>query len=195
MKTKSPLAIVGLFALFASDVWSTDSQGKPASAAQPAASKAVAPGSAARSSPTPVRPLVENERPATAKPVPREKLPAELAASKAIEEANRNHVEPTRDRFTMENPPPPPRAEKKPPIPAPGMVWVPGHWMPVKGEWQWTPGSWGIPATPISVWIDAKYDPKTKLWSPGYWQPDRVAPEQPETAAPNEDQPTPTKFF
>jgi hypothetical protein len=109
------------------------------------------------------------------------------------EAANEEHIAPARDRFVMETPPPPVRPEKKPSIPAPGMVWVPGHWVAVKGEWQWRPGEWGVPATPISVWIDAYYDPKTKHWSPGYWQPDRPAPHQPDTV---EKERTPTaKFF
>ncbi|MEO6568711.1 MAG: hypothetical protein ABIO94_08090 [Opitutaceae bacterium] len=83
--------------------------------------------------------------------------------------------------FDMATPPPAPRAEIKPDAPAPGMVWVAGHYMPVKGEWRWVRGEWAVPALPISVWIPAKYDETTRHWDPGYWQPD--APASPEPAA------------
>jgi hypothetical protein len=194
MKTKSSFVIAAWLGLFGSIAAGADAPAKASAPAPSAGAKHNAPNPShpsAAGAQVPVR----NERPATAKPASREKLPPELAASKAIEEANKEHIEPTKDRFTMETPPPPLRPEKKPPIPAAGMVWVPGHWAPNKGEWQWREGRWGIPATPISVWIDAKYDPKTKLWSPGYWQPDRVAPEQPEAPRTSEDQPAPAKFF
>ena len=74
--------------------------------------------------------------------------------------------------FDMAEPPPAPRAETKPPSPAPSLVWVAGHFMPVKGVWRWVNGEWAAPVTPISVWIQASYDAKVKRWSPGYWQPD-----------------------
>lgn len=86
--------------------------------------------------------------------------------------------------FFIAAPPPVPRPETKPPAPAAGYVWVPGHYMPVKGEWQWVAGEWGVPATPSSVWIDARYDAKVKYWTPGYWQPDRPTPEP---SAPTKD--------
>jgi hypothetical protein len=74
--------------------------------------------------------------------------------------------------FAMDTPPPAPRPETKPGAPAEGMVWVAGHYMPVKGEWRWVNGEWAVPATPISVWIPARYDAEQKKWAPGYWQPD-----------------------
>ena len=194
MKTKSSLVIAGLSGLLASSALGAEAPAKP-TAATPASAQQPVTAATKDSSSAPAKAVVENERPATAKSVSSEKLPPELAASKTVEEANKEHSEPAKDRFIMETPPPPLRAEKKPPIPAAGMVWVPGHWYPSKGEWQWRAGQWGIPATPISVWIDAKYDAKTKQWSPGYWQPDRVAPEQPEAPAPAENQPPPAKFF
>jgi hypothetical protein len=75
--------------------------------------------------------------------------------------------------FVMAEPPPPARAESRPPIPVAGYVWVPGHYMPVAGSWRWVQGEWAQPATPISVWIPARYDSSKKIWTPGYWQPDR----------------------
>ncbi|MEO7414386.1 MAG: YXWGXW repeat-containing protein [Opitutaceae bacterium] len=84
--------------------------------------------------------------------------------------------------FDMATPPPSPRTEIKPTSPAPGMVWVAGHYMPVKGEWRWVRGEWAVPALPISVWIPAKYDATTKHWDPGYWQPDAPSSEPPADA-------------
>lgn len=80
------------------------------------------------------------------------------------------------DGFEIATPPPAPRAESRPASPGPGLVWVPGHYMPVKGEWRWVRGEWAGPATPASVWIQGQYDAEKKTWSPGYWQPDRPAP-------------------
>jgi WXXGXW repeat (2 copies) len=76
-------------------------------------------------------------------------------------------------------PPPSPRSETKPTAPAGLYVWVPGHYAPMKGQWQWVPGEWSVPATPSSVWIEGRYDEKAKRYSPGYWQPDR--PPAPQT--------------
>ncbi len=84
--------------------------------------------------------------------------------------------------FEMAAPPPAPRAEQKPAVPVAGHVWVPGHYMPVEGQWRWVMGEWGVPATPASVWIPARYDEKTRKWTPGYWQPDRPTPPEPDVA-------------
>ena len=193
MKTTTPLVIVGLCGFLASSAWSAESSAKSAPPARTSETPPAAVAPSPRSSAESKESVAEKKPAAAAQPVAPAKLPPELAASKVVEAANEEHIEQGRDRFAMETPPPPIRAEKKPPIPASGMVWVPGHWVPVKGEWQWRSGEWGVPATPISVWIDAKYDSKAKQWSPGYWQPDRPAPHQPE---PVEKETTPTaKFF
>jgi hypothetical protein len=97
-----------------------------------------------------------------------EKLSPALAESKALEEAMRIHIRPARVQLPMATPPPPLLSETKPPTPSGSWVWVPGHWAPVNGEWQWRAGEWGAPATPISVWIESKYDEKTKIWTAGY---------------------------
>lgn len=124
--------------------------------------------------------------------VPPEKLPPSLAAKKAAEEANRAHIRPANGPFTMETPPPPPRLETKPPAPAAGYVWIPGHWTPVNGQWRWTPGEWGEPPTAASVWIESKYDSKTKQWTAGYWQPDRPGGYEPDVL---EKEPAPAVKF
>jgi hypothetical protein len=84
--------------------------------------------------------------------------------------------------FKMDEPPPAARTETKPEAPAAGYVWVPGHYMPVKGQWRWVRGEWAVPATPISVWIPARYDEDDKKWSPGYWQPDVATTAHPQPA-------------
>lgn len=192
MKMKTSLVIVGLCGLVASTGWSADENRKSPAPADSKA-KPVAPASSSPSGTPAAEPAAQKAKTSPSEATQPGKLPSELAASKAVEEANKEHIRPASERFKMETPPPAPRAEKKPPMPAPGMVWVPGHWASVKGEWQWTPGEWGIPATPISVWIDAKYDPKTKQWHAGYWQPDRPSPHRPD---PPERDTTPVpKFF
>ena len=99
-------------------------------------------------------------------------LPPKIAAEKAKEEAIRAHIKPDKS-VAMPAPPPAARAETKPPALAENLVWVPGHWAPQEGQWKWVTGQWSVPATPASVWIEAKYDPAAKRWDAGYWQPDR----------------------
>ena len=111
----------------------------------------------------------------------------------AAEAAKAAHIRPASAPVATKTPPPAPREETKPPAPAQGLVWVPGHWAPAKGEWQWTAGTWSIPATPISVWIEARYDSETREWTPGYWQPDREQPYE-EEEAPLIDQSNRVKF-
>ncbi len=76
------------------------------------------------------------------------------------------------DPSIIETPPPRARVETKPASPDPKYAWVPGHYVPVKGEWQWVSGKWAMPPTVESVWIQGSYDAKTKRWSEGHWQPD-----------------------
>ena len=134
--------------------------------------------------------------PAAAQTPQPEKTTGALALSAETEKAKQEHIA-TQDPFLMDTPPPAPRAEAKPPSPVAGYVWVPGHWVPVKGEWQWIAGVWSVPATPSSLWIPSKYDAKTKKWSAGYWQPDRVQPINPpasEKSAPGAPAPAPRAY-
>ncbi|HWA09602.1 MAG TPA: hypothetical protein VG838_09150 [Opitutaceae bacterium] len=94
------------------------------------------------------------------------------------------------DPATIDTPPPKLLPETKPASPGPGYVWVAGHYNAVKGEWQWSAGRWSLPPTPESVWIQGIYDPATKHWSEGHWQPDgkpaqKVEPNEKGPAAPN----------
>jgi hypothetical protein len=117
----------------------------------------------------------ENNRPLE----PNEAANRELSDEQRAE-ARRSHIQPL-DPLRMTVPPPPRREETKPAQPAANYVWKPGHWAPVNGEWQWTPGEWALPPTRISVWIESKYDPQDQRWTPGYWQPDTIAPTESET--------------
>lgn len=94
------------------------------------------------------------------------------------------------DPAVIDTPPPSARAETKPASPDPKYAWVPGHYIPVKGEWQWVAGKWAQPPTVESVWIQGSYDAQTKRWSEGHWQPDG----KPATTPPlNEKGPAPAK--
>jgi hypothetical protein len=94
------------------------------------------------------------------------------------------------DPSVIDTPPPPARAETKPASPDPKYAWVAGHYIPVKGEWQWVAGKWAMPPTVESVWIQGSYDAKTKRWSEGHWQPDGKPATKPEL---NEKGPAPDK--
>jgi hypothetical protein len=94
------------------------------------------------------------------------------------------------DPAVIDTPPPPARAETKPASPDPKYAWVPGHYIPVKGEWQWVAGKWAQPPTVESVWIQGSYDAKTKRWSEGHWQPDGKPATKVE---PNEKGPAPAQ--
>ena len=179
--------------LLTATAWSRADSTPSAATAQSPAAQPVPPPAVASGPSNPSAPAdAPKETPSKATPI-KPKTPPSLAESKAIEEAKREHVRGDTDQVRMDTPPPPLRTEKKSPLPAPGLVWVPGHWTPVEGKWQWTAGEWGIPATPVSVWIDASYDPKTKHWSPGYWQPDRIQPYESEKS--DKEQPATQKFL
>ena len=188
MIIKTPLLIAGLCTAFMSSATAENAAGKSESTPhQPT------PTSSAAHPPKPAPTRPEKAKPTPPQVTSDESTSTETQASESLEEANEKHIRPARTLVTMETPPPGPRTEKKPPLPAPGLVWMPGHWTPVKGEWQWTPGEWGIPATPVSVWIEPRYDAKTKQWRPGYWQPDRAAPYEPEKS--QDDHPPTPKFL
>lgn len=120
-------------------------------------------------------------------------LPPGIVEEKQREEATKRHIFRPGTVF-IAAPPPPLRAESKPPPPAPDLVWKPGHWAAVKGEWKWTPGEWAVPPLASSVWIEGKYSPETQRWSPGYWQPDRPpAPDETSPAKPGS--PTAAKSY
>lgn len=181
MKTKFPILAAAICAFIGAPVRSADtaaksggSSGSTSSSTTQATAATVPPG---------------GHKPAVTKPA-KPTLPPKLAAEKATEEAIRAHIKPAKS-FEMPTPPPAPRTETKPPAPAENLVWVPGHWAPQDGQWNWVAGQWSVPATPVSVWIEAKYDPAAKRWDAGYWQPDR--PDSYEGEAPAKETATDVK--
>ncbi|MEO7597549.1 MAG: YXWGXW repeat-containing protein [Opitutus sp.] len=197
MKPKSSLLATGMLLLATSATFAapTTEKGKSESASKSsAAHSSAAPAESPRSADS------TQSKAKAATPTPAEKgstvkPSSELAASLALEEANKEHIRSPRTPLLVATPPPAARAEKKTPSPSPGLVWVPGHWVPFQGEWHWNAGEWGFPATPISVWIEPTYDAKTKTWTAGYWQPDREVPYDTETRRPDEDRPPTPKFL
>jgi hypothetical protein len=167
MKTRFGLGVVGVCGALVGNGFGQE----PASAA--VAAPPAAPSSSAVASPsTPAVPAPTTTAEALQKlGVPAPRYPAHPPPKKPGERAQATGA--TSAKIIMATPPPPSRAETKPAAPAGNFVWVPGHYVPLNNEWRWVAGEWGVPATPASVWIEASYDPKTKSWSPGYWQPDR----------------------
>jgi hypothetical protein len=54
--------------------------------------------------------------------------------------------------------PPDPILETKPPSPGAGYIWTPGYWTWASSGWTWTPGRWMKPPRPKAEWV------------PGHWQ-------------------------
>lgn len=193
MKAQPALALAALYIIVASGTFAEKNEN---SSPSPTPSMEARQRPEAPAPPSPVSPPVA--RIVAKKPAPNASAEAATAHSssdaidESIEEAKRAHIRPASAPVEIEPAPPPPHPEKQPASPAAGLVWVPGHWRPVNGEWQWTPGEWRIPATPISVWIEAEYDSATSHWRPGYWQPDRSQPY--EMDAPQIDQSNRVKF-
>ena len=160
MKTNFPIMAAALSAILSASAQGAESASKSGAATHSSTAQA-----AAAAAPT------SSHAPGAAKPAT-PPLPPKIAAEKAAEEAVRAHIKPAKS-FEISTPPPAPRAETKPPAPGENLVWVPGHWAPHEGQWKWVAGQWSVPATPASVWIEAKYDPAAKRWDAGYWQPDR----------------------
>ena len=169
MKSTTPFRIVGLCTAVAVSTLAADRRADQPATDQPAP---YAPAPKA-----PVPPTTSETLQSIAGPVPR--YPAHPSAEKPGKVAATKPVEP---RIVIPTPPPPARPETVPTAGKPGHVWVPGHYVPLDGQWRWVAGEWGVPATPISVWVEARYDTKTKTWTPGYWQPDRPDPPEPAPA-------------
>ena len=69
------------------------------------------------------------------------------------------------------NPPPPIRYERRPPIPAPGYVWVDGFWAWRGGRYVWVPGHWDRPPYAGAYWSHPHYDRYEDGWHyhEGHW--------------------------
>ncbi len=65
-------------------------------------------------------------------------------------------------------PPPPPRAYRVAPVPAPGYEWVEGYWYPVRGRWTWHDGYWTRPPFAGAYWVAPYYS--GGRYVNGYWE-------------------------
>ena len=54
--------------------------------------------------------------------------------------------------------PPPPRAYRVPPQPAPDYVWVEGYWYPEGGRYRWHDGYWTRPPYEGAYWVAPYHD-------------------------------------
>lgn len=68
--------------------------------------------------------------------------------------------------------PPPDRVERIPPAPAPGWIWVRGHWFRHRRHWVWIHGFYQAPR-PGMVWVAGHWSstPNGYLWIEGAWTP------------------------
>ena len=67
--------------------------------------------------------------------------------------------------------PPEPKVETRPARPAPGAVWVDGHWKWNGNRYVWVSGHWD--RTPrSSVWVPGHWEkrPRGWVWVPGHWR-------------------------
>ena len=74
--------------------------------------------------------------------------------------------------MVVRTPPPPPRAEVRPPAPGPAHVWVPGHWRWNGRRYVWVRGHWKRPPRPGAVWVPGHWIRRGGgwLWVPGHWR-------------------------
>lgn len=69
--------------------------------------------------------------------------------------------------------PPPVRVEAPPPVPGPGMAWIPGHWV-WRGEdrgYVWLHGRYAEPPRARAAWIAGRFvqRPGGWMWVEGHW--------------------------
>ena len=66
---------------------------------------------------------------------------------------------------------PPPRVvERVVAAPAPGYVWVPGHYTWGGNRWIWVTGAWMLPPRPDAMWVDGRMNPQTNQWVDAHWE-------------------------
>jgi len=79
-------------------------------------------------------------------------------------------VSPTPE-VSVRQPPPPPRAEVRPPQPSPTHVWIPGYWIWDNG-WVWIQGRWERPPERAVTWVPGQWVQRSGVWvwRSGYWE-------------------------
>jgi len=58
----------------------------------------------------------------------------------------------------VREPPPPRISEAIVVAPAPGYVWVAGHYSWTGKQWVWVSGAWMMPPQPGAVWVEGRWD-------------------------------------
>ena len=149
----------------------SDSSSSPPASPPPPRAAAVPPASAGQTDPARAAKNTAADSSAISAANALAAPPAHQPAETALVHTGASTFGSQTDPANIATPPPPLRPEKKNPAPDSTYVWVPGHYTPVKGEWQWVAGKWGVPATPTSGWMEGKYDSDAKRWYDGYWQP------------------------
>src|SRR5581483_1220079 len=66
---------------------------------------------------------------------------------------------------------PPPRVVERVAVaPAPGYVWVPGHYTLIENRWVWLAGAWVMPPRPDAYWVEGRWMPENRQWIEGHWE-------------------------
>ena len=76
-------------------------------------------------------------------------------------------------RVYVRVPPPAPIVEVRPPIPAPGHVWIEGYHTWNGNAYIWAPGHWEAPPRVRAVWIPGHWRHHVRhgyYWMPGHWR-------------------------
>lgn len=72
--------------------------------------------------------------------------------------------------------PPEPLLERVEAAPAPGYVWVQGHYSWIAGGWVWVRGAWVMPPRPDALWVESRWEAASQQWTEGYWAFPQPAP-------------------
>ena len=77
---------------------------------------------------------------------------------------------PVQQEVIVTDAPPPPRQEVIRAAPAPGYVWIQGHWQRHHDRWEWISGHWEAPHDHM-VWVEGRWDRRHGgyVWVEGHW--------------------------
>jgi hypothetical protein len=65
--------------------------------------------------------------------------------------------------------PPSPRFERRMAAPGRGYFWIGGHHAWMTNQWVWVPGIWALPPQPGALWVEGRWDNRSRNWIDGYW--------------------------
>ena len=86
--------------------------------------------------------------------------------------------------IVREAPPRPVIVERQYNSPGPGFVWVAGHNSWVRGGWVWIPGTWVRPPQPNTIYVEGRWDERSRNWIEPHWEV--MAPPPPPAPMPSE---------